>query len=67
MNEGTGRPRRRFQIVGEVISELSKVHWPSRQDTMRLTMLVVAVSAVMGVFLGLLDFGFNEAAKRIFG
>ena len=64
MDEPAHRPRRRFQLIGEVISELSKVTWPTRQETVRLTMVVIAVAVVFGIALGLLDFAFNQMANR---
>ena len=43
----------------EIWSELKKVQWPSRQETINLTMVVVIVAAVLGLFLGGIDAGFN--------
>ncbi|MDA1096518.1 MAG: preprotein translocase subunit SecE [Chloroflexi bacterium] len=48
----------------EVISELRKVTWPSRQEAWRLTMMVLAVSAVIGVFLGIVDYAFSLLVTR---
>jgi len=42
-------------FFGEVISELRKVNWPSRQETTRLTLLVLAISISLGIFLGVMD------------
>ena len=64
MDEGSGKPRRRFQLIGEVIGELTKVTWPSRQVAGRLTLLVVAVAIAMGILLGLWDFGFAGMVER---
>ncbi|MCH8186095.1 MAG: preprotein translocase subunit SecE [Chloroflexi bacterium] len=50
-------------MFGEVVSELRRVTWPSRQETMRLTLMVIAVSGVVGLFLGGIDMGF----ARFFG
>jgi len=47
-----------FRMFGEVVQELKRVTWPNREETMRLTLMVVAVSAAVGVFLGLVDIGF---------
>jgi preprotein translocase subunit SecE len=47
------------QWFRDVMSELRKVTWPTRQETMNLTLVVVVVSAVLGMFLGGLDYGFN--------
>ncbi len=45
----------------EIISELRKVTWPSREDTWYLTFVVVVVAAAFGVFLGGVDMFFNWA------
>ncbi|MDA0989111.1 MAG: preprotein translocase subunit SecE [Chloroflexi bacterium] len=55
-SSGEAGPRRGiFQFFGEVVSELKKVTWPSRQETVRLTLLVIAVSVAIGIVLGVLD------------
>ncbi len=38
--------------------ELRHVNWPSRENAIRFTLLVIGVSAVLAAFLGLLDFLF---------
>lgn len=68
LDEGRGTaPRRRFQLLGEIVSELGKVTWPSRQDAIRLTVLVIGISLVMGIFLGLWDLGFSNAIESLLG
>lgn len=44
------------RLIDDTRAELRRVTWPDRETTMRLTMLVVAVAAVMGAALGGLDF-----------
>ena len=67
MDEGQAvRRRGRLAFIGEVWSELTKVTWPSREDAARLTLLVLGVSAVVGVFLALWDLGFSEIVQRVF-
>ena len=39
----------------EVIAEVKKVDWPSRQDTLRYTAIVIGISLAIAVFLGVLD------------
>ena len=39
----------------EVVSELRKVVWPSRQDTVRMTLVVCVMLVFAGAALGLLD------------
>ena len=54
--------RRAFNIrmIGEVAGELRRVTWPSREETVRLTIIVIAVSVAIGAFLGLVDLGFSR-------
>ncbi len=49
------RPR----FVMDIISELRKVAWPSRQDTTYLTIVVLIVAAIVGAALGGIDIGFG--------
>jgi len=42
--------------------ELRKVTWPSRQDTIRLTLIVLAGTAIFAIFLGLFDLLFQQLA-----
>jgi len=47
----------------ETRSELKKVIWPSREETAKLTMIVIAVTVVMSISLGLIDY----VLARLFG
>lgn len=42
-------------FISEVRSELQKVQWPTRDEAIRLTIIVVAISVVVGIFIGALD------------
>ncbi len=59
--KGSGRAARAGEFIREVRSELRKVVWPTRQEAINLTMIVIGVSAAVGVFLGLVDFAFAQA------
>jgi preprotein translocase subunit SecE len=43
----------------DIISELRKVTWPTREETTRLTVAVVVVAISIGLVLGGIDIGFN--------
>ena len=51
--------RWRPQYVMEIITELRKVVWPTRQDTVHLTIVVIVVSVIIGAMLGGIDIGFG--------
>jgi preprotein translocase subunit SecE len=44
----------------EVRSELAKVVWPSRDSVIKLTVVVIAVSLVLGLYIGGLDALFTK-------
>jgi preprotein translocase subunit SecE len=48
-----GREFRQFAQAARV--ELRKVVWPSREDTLRTTMMVILFAIAMGVFFWVLD------------
>ncbi len=50
----------RFHFFVEVVAELRKAHWPTRQEALRLSLLVLAICVVVGLILGGLDWGFAE-------
>jgi len=51
-------------FLQETISELRKSVWPSREETTRLTMVVIALAIAAGFFLGGLDRIFAEVFGR---
>ena len=51
-------------FLQETIGELKKSAWPSREETARLTAVVIALSLVMGFFLGGLDRVLKETFDR---
>lgn len=45
-----------FTFLNEVKEELIKVTWPTREQTIRYTILVILVAVAVGAFLGALDY-----------
>lgn len=52
--------RPNFRFFREVVSELKKVTWPSREEATNLTTIVIIVAVAVGLFLGLIDYGFSQ-------
>jgi len=61
------RDRGRLSFVGEVISELKKVVWPTRQEAIHLTTIVIIVSIAVGIFLAIVDFVFSRLMQLLLG
>ncbi|MBE0414976.1 MAG: preprotein translocase subunit SecE [Dehalococcoidia bacterium] len=53
--------------IGEIISELRKVVWPTREETRRLTLMVIAIALAVGLFLGAIDLGFTRLVNLLLG
>jgi len=47
-------------FLKEVRAEMNNVSWPSKQETSRLTGLVIGVSLIVAIFIGILDFLFTN-------
>lgn len=45
--------------------ELRKVIWPSRPETMRMTVVVIGVSLAVAAFLGLMDYLLNLGLAEV--
>ena len=54
-----------IQFLTEVKTELSKVSWPARDQGVKLTLVVIAVSALVGVYLGGLDYIFAKGIEIV--
>jgi len=48
------------KFIAETIGELRKVSWPSRQEAIRLTEIVIIVIIVMAIILGGLDYIYTK-------
>ena len=48
-------------------SELKKVQWPTRKQTINNTLVVIACVVVVGVFIALFDFVAGEAIGLLIG
>ena len=46
--------------VKEIYAELGRVTWPTKAETTRLSIIVVSISIVIGLFLGVIDMGFSK-------
>lgn len=51
-------------FLKEVRVELSKVSWPTRNQTVLYTLVVIGISLFVAIFLGLLDLGFKTIIDK---
>ncbi|MBI2304934.1 MAG: preprotein translocase subunit SecE [Chloroflexi bacterium] len=55
----------RLKLVNETVAELKKVVWPTRQEAINLTTVVIIISVAVGVILGLIDLIFTRIVNDI--
>jgi preprotein translocase subunit SecE len=55
--------KKTVQFFQEAKAELMKVNWPTKKQTINYTILVVAVSLAVALFLGGLDWIFSYILK----
>ena len=63
MAQSEGKPnifQRIRRFWRETIGELRKVTWPTREEALSLTRVVLIVTIIMSIILGLMDFGFAQ-------
>jgi preprotein translocase subunit SecE len=51
--------------IKESIAEMKKVTWPTKKETRNYTVLVIAISLGVAIFLGLLDYIFSTGFQLI--
>ncbi len=54
-----------IQFLREVRTELRKVAWPSRKQTMGSTVVVIVLVLIISIFLGVVDIGLSELVQTI--
>jgi preprotein translocase subunit SecE len=55
-----GRGQGLTNLFRELRGEIRRVVWPTPRQAANMTGVIVALSAALGAFLGLVDFGFQE-------
>ncbi len=50
----------------EVRSEMKSVSWPGKDDLKEGTIVVIVMSAIVAIFLSLVDFGFTKILELVF-
>jgi preprotein translocase subunit SecE len=57
--------KQRFKFVNDIVSELKKVTWPTRQEATYLTTLVIIFTVAVAIVLGVIDYGFSKLMNVI--
>ncbi len=55
----------RAHFAHSVQEELKKVTWPTREETIRLTVVVIAISLIIAVYIGIIDVLLAKALELV--
>jgi preprotein translocase subunit SecE len=58
---------RLIEYLKDTRGEIRKTSWPTREQATKLTLIVLAVTLVMAIFLGALDFVFAQLMRALLG
>ncbi len=52
-------------FLKEAKQEFGHINWPTKQETIRMVLIVIAISLVMAIYLGALDYAFLQGIKAL--
>ncbi|MBU3146802.1 preprotein translocase subunit SecE [Clostridium sp. CF012] len=59
-------PKGIVKFFKDLKAEAKRITWPSKKDIKKATIAVVSFSLIFVIFVGLLDYGFQNLYKLIF-
>ena len=61
------KPNKIQKWWNETVGELRKVTWPTKEDAIKMTKIVIVVVILTAVFLGVVDFVFSRLVGLLIG
>ena len=61
----TAKGRQTIDYLGEARFELRKVIWPTRQETIRTTIVILIVVVIVSILLGIMDFFLSGGVRML--
>jgi len=49
----------------DILEELKKVTWPKKQETIKLTIVVIIISLIIAFYIGIIDFLLTKVLAAI--
>jgi len=57
-------PKKIITFFKEIKTEIKKVNWPTKKETIRYTLIVIGISIAVAIYLGGLDFIFTTILNK---
>jgi preprotein translocase subunit SecE len=64
IRRGAGNRGGVIRFFAEAFGELRKCVWPTREEVVRLTGIVIVIAGIIGFALGVLDFIFTQTLTQ---
>ena len=61
------KPNRIQKWWRETVGELRKVTWPTKEEALKMTKIVIVVVILTAIFLGVVDFVFSRLVGLLLG
>lgn len=52
-------------FVTDVLAEMKKINWPSREHTVRMTTIVIIATVGMSIYVGAIDFALTTVLEQL--
>ncbi len=63
----TPQGQQSFGFLKEAITEAKKVVWPTRKETIQMTLIVFVLVVIMAIFLAFIDIAFSYIINMLLG
>ena len=60
------RSKKAYRYLSEVYGELTKVVWPDKDSTLKLTVSIVIGVGIVAIFLGLMDLAIGKLFELLY-
>lgn len=54
-----------IQFIQQTYDELKKVVWPTREELVRLTVIVLIISLIVGLYIGAIDYVLTKITETL--
>jgi preprotein translocase subunit SecE len=61
------KKKRRGNFFKEAIAELKKVHWPTKAEVVKFTLVVLVFCLIMAIVIWVVDSVFNLGLRQLLG
>ena len=58
-------PTQGTKVFQGVLEELKRVTWPNRRQTIRLTVVIIVICLIVGLYIGIIDIALTKLLEAL--